>query len=272
MSENAAPETRPLSPSEAHEAKMSSNIFEPQGESASPDAQSGLEMRNDSLLQVSENNEVGWSFDDGIAGEGPRPAWLKDKYKTVAQQAAAYSELEKKLGEFKGAPKDGYKLDESIDSNDPLLQKFLPKFQELNMSQDAVNKLVGEWADYQSSFAKVDVEAEMKKLGSEGKEMINVNTQWMKNNFSPEIFETISSWVQTADDLKALNAIRAGQSLSRSPTYGDMKPATSLPTLKDIRSEKTNNWRRYQDDVAYRDDLNRRMADAVTRQETNNKR
>lgn len=273
MSENVQ-ETRPLSPSEAHEAKQSANIF-----TASDTIDPARTPSNvDSLLQPKtqeSSSPESWSFDEGINGEGPRPAWLKEKYKTVAQQAAAYSELEKKLGEFKGAPKEGYKLEgtfEGLDTNDPMLQKFLPKFQELNMSQDAVNKLVGEWVDYKSSFATVSLEDEMKKLGPEGKELIDVNAQWMKNNFSPEMFDTMSGWVQTADDLRALNAIRTGQKLSSSPTAGEMKGSMVYESLKDIRSEKTQNWQKYQDDVAYRDGLNARMAAAVTRQEAKNKR
>ena len=46
---------------------------------------------------------------DGIKGVGDQPEWYKaDKYKSVAEQAKAYTELEKKFGGFTGAPKDGY--------------------------------------------------------------------------------------------------------------------------------------------------------------------
>jgi len=40
---------------------------------------------------------------DGIKGAGDRPEWyLSEKYKSVSDQAAAYNELSKKFGAFKG--------------------------------------------------------------------------------------------------------------------------------------------------------------------------
>jgi len=273
MQESVTTESKNLSPSEAHEAKSSGNLFDITSDDSNVQVETQVEEKN-SLLNIESEP---WSFAEGVLGDGPRPPWLKEKYKTVSQQAAAYSELEKKLGESRGAPKDGYKFDDSLkdlDAQDPMLQKFLPKFQELNMSQDAVNKLVSEWVDYKSTFATVDFKAEMKKLGTdlEAKEMIDVNTQWMKNNFSSDILETVSSWIQTASDLKALNSMRTGQSMSRSPSASDMKQNITYDSLKNIKSEKMNNWQKYQDDQAYRDSLNERMSEAVLRQESQNKR
>src|SRR5690349_17470972 len=46
-----------------------------------------------------------WYYSDGIKGDGAKPDWFKgDKYKTVTDQAKAYTDIEKKLGAFKGAP------------------------------------------------------------------------------------------------------------------------------------------------------------------------
>ena len=53
---------------------------------------------------------------EGIKGVGDLPEWYKaDKYKSIAEQAKAYTELEKKFGGFTGAPKDGYSLAEATE-------------------------------------------------------------------------------------------------------------------------------------------------------------
>ena len=52
------------------------------------------------------------------------PEWYKaDKYKSVAEQAKAYTELEKKFGGFTGAPKDGYSVVEGVEQDDALWQR-----------------------------------------------------------------------------------------------------------------------------------------------------
>ena len=78
---------------------------------------------------------------DGIKGTGDRPEWyLSEKYKSVSDQAAAYNELSKKFGAFKGAPKDGYSMPEGIDQEDELMQELVGFANESNMSQDYFNK------------------------------------------------------------------------------------------------------------------------------------
>lgn len=270
--ENPAPaptEERPLSPSEAYEASQVTNFFD-----SVPETTNNVVETTEDENPEGNTNTPDWYFNEELKGNGPRPAWLKDKYKSVSDQASAYSELEKKLGEFKGAPKDGYKLDdiEGLDMNDPLLQKFLPKFKDMNMSQDAVKSLINEFSSYKTSISTVDMKEEIKKLGPEGNDMITKTNQWMANNLNPEIADTIKSWIHTAEDMRALNALRAFQPLSRSPTTADMQTAISYETLKEVKNEKINNWQKYQEDSNYRDSVNDRMARAIGREENIRKR
>jgi len=264
-----------LSPSEAHEASQVTSFFgstDTTSTTLPETSEPGLASPESNLEHSQAMSE--WNFAEGIKGEGPRPAWLKDKYKSVSDQASAYSELEKKLGEFKGAPKDGYKFDEAdgLNPEDPMLQKFLPKFKEMNMSQDAVKTLINEWADYQSSVVKVDVQSEIKKLGPQGQDMINKTNQWMANNLDPSVAETVKSWIHTADDMKALEALRSFQPLSRSPTSSEMQPGFSYESLAEVKNEKIKNWQKYQDDANYRIAINSRMESAVIRQDNSKKR
>lgn len=259
-------EERPLSPSEAHEAAQLTSFFGSDSENVEPTAPLGE--------NTEAQPEIEWYFDNGIKGEGPRPVWLKEKYKSVADQASAYGELEKKLGEFKGAPKDGYKFEEAdgLNLEDPMLQKFLPKFKEMNMSQDAVKSLINEWSEYQKSVTHIDVKEEIRKLGIEGEDMIAKTNQWMKNNLDPKVMETVQSWIHTAEDMQALNALRSFQPLSRSPTPNEMQTSFSYETLAEVKNEKIKNWQKYQDDTNYREDVNTRMAAAVTRNDATKKR
>jgi len=66
-----------------------------------------------------------WMWGDDITGTGEKPEWFKDsKYKSVSEQAKAYTELEKRLGGFVGAPKEGYQLNEElgVNSDDPSIK------------------------------------------------------------------------------------------------------------------------------------------------------
>lgn len=54
------------------------------------------------------NSPDAWVLAEGVQGTGKRPEWFKgDKYGSVADQAKAYVDLEKRFGSFNGAPKDG---------------------------------------------------------------------------------------------------------------------------------------------------------------------
>jgi len=56
---------------------------------------------------ATESTEVQstFSWSEGVNGEGEAPEYFKaDKYKSVADQAKAYTELEKRFGGFTGAP------------------------------------------------------------------------------------------------------------------------------------------------------------------------
>ena len=83
---------------------------------------------SDTLLDASAPtlNEGEYFLSDGIKGSGDTPDWYKgDKYKSVAEQAKAYTELEKKFGGFTGAPKDGYSGPEGIEGDDAYCKSLL---------------------------------------------------------------------------------------------------------------------------------------------------
>ena len=95
-----------------------------------------------SLVDAAEPTlgEGEYFLSEGIKVVGDLPEWYKaDKYKSIAEQAKAYTELEKKIGGFTGAPKEGYSIAEGVEAEDALWQELVQFGERTNMSQAALN-------------------------------------------------------------------------------------------------------------------------------------
>ena len=252
MSENTAP---------VEDTSSASSLWD----HAEPEAPSPAES---SAPSAPESTNMEWFFSEGVKGEGEKPEWMKDKYKTMADQARAYGDLEKKLGEVRGAPKDGYKFDgiEGVDQDDPMLAHFSETFKELNLSQEGFERVLSEFNSLQTSMVTTDMEAEMKKLGPNGKAEVTQINSWINNTFDDETAATVRGWVATADDMRALQALKSFQPRSSIPNQSDMINVASFESSSEIKSEMTSNWARYKDDEGYRNSMMSRMTNAVKRE------
>jgi len=211
-----------------------------------------------------------WYLSDGLEGVGDAPEWFKkEKYKSVAEQAKAYTELEKKFGEVKGAPKDGYDFspfeDAGIDKDDPFIKHFSETFKELNLTQEGFNRVIQEFYEVQKGIVETSTAEEMEKLGSDAKQVVTKVDTWINNTFDESTAQTIKSWVSTAEDMKALQAIQAFQPKSEIP-LGNSVNYTPFETYEEVKNEKVGNWQRYQDDEGYRNALSKRLQDAYIRE------
>jgi len=208
-----------------------------------------------------------WAWAEGLKGSGDRPEWLRERYKSVSDQAKAYTDLEKKFGEFKGAPKEGYDFEkvEGLEKDSPLLQSFANTFKELNLSQQGFERVVTEFVNNQVTMIETDAKAEMKKLGPQGQAMLQQNQQWIKNHFPPDIQKTIAAWVLTAEDVKALDTLRAFMPTSKVPSAHDMSQTAIYESHADVKNEKIQNWIKYKEEPNYRKSLDDRLAKAKTR-------
>lgn len=211
--------------------------------------------------------ESEWAWSEGLKGDGDKPEWLNGRYKSVADQAKAYTELEKRFGEFKGAPKEGYQLEaiEGLEADSPLLQQFSKTFAELNLSQSGFERVVNEFVNTHAAIAQANAAEEMKKLGPQGQQMIKETNQWIQNNFPPEVGKAVQGWIMTAEDIKALDIIRSFQPISKIPNAVDMSNTGIYESLNEVKTEKNNNWAKYKDDANYRKNVDDRMASAVRR-------
>lgn len=202
-----------------------------------------------------------WYIDEGVPGVGNRPSWLNDKFKTVADLAKSYGELEKKVGI---AP-DDYDFSKSkyIDPDYVPFQELKQLAKEKRVSQDVIDKMLDSVDKYMDEFS-TDMNEELKKLGSNAKERLNTLDNWAKANLSNESYETISNSTRTAESVKALEELRT-KMMSTNPQVpnGNDGAVHNTASLEDIKIELQTNLEKYKADPKYRADLQARLERAA---------
>lgn len=162
---------------------------------------------------------------EGIKGTGELPEWFKaDKYKSIADQAKAYTELEKRFGGFKGAPKDGYQPPEGIEPDDALFAELKTFAEETNMSQDAFDRAWGLLQAQSEAVEEVSLETEMAKLGDNATGRIKHVEQFMKNNLDPETYERLRYAVNSAESVELVEALIKSTAPAKLPIDGVVEP------------------------------------------------
>jgi len=209
-----------------------------------------------------------WYFDEDIPGKGDKPEWMKEKYKTVSDQAKAYVELEKRMGEVAGSPKDGYNYEgiEGLSGDDPMVSHFANTFKELNLSQKGFERVINEFVGMQSESMQVNAEAEVKKLGVDGAIQVERINTWLGNTFDDATAQTIKGWVSTAEDIKALQSLKSFQPQSSIPSAQTAQMSAGYETVKELRNEQATSWDKYQADPNYRARWQERLRNAHGRE------
>jgi len=196
------------------------------------------ETTSDTLLdQASPTlNEGEYFLSEGIKGAGDMPEWYNpSKYKSVSEQAKAYTELEKKFGGFTGAPKDGYSGPEGIESDDGLLSELTEFANKTNMSQDAFNDAWQLLSTQGEVAEEYNQEQELSKLGDNAQQRIKTVEGFMKNNMSADDFESARSLVTSAESVQLIEMLVKATAPTKLPIEGGESP-TGL-TWSDIESE-----------------------------------
>ena len=178
------------------------------------------ETTSDTLLDQSspELSEGEYFLSEGIKGAGEMPEWYNPtKYKSVAEQAKAYNELEKKFGGFTGAPKDGYAGPEGVESGDALLEELTEFATRTNMSQDAFNDAWELLTAQSEAVEQVEQEQELAKLGDNAQQRIKTIEGFMKNNMSPEDFDVARDLVTTAESVQLIEMLVAATAPTKLP-------------------------------------------------------
>jgi len=196
------------------------------------------ETKSETLLdtRTPELSEGEYFLSDGIKGTGDTPEWYKgDKYKSVAEQAKAYTELEKKFGGFTGAPKDGYQGPEGIESDDALLQELTEFASKTNMSQEAFGEAWELLSAQSEAVEQVTQEQEIARLGDNAAERIKNVEGYLKNNLDADDYEVVRDLVTDAKSIELVEYMVRATAPVKLPIDGGQHP-TGM-TWSDIETE-----------------------------------
>jgi hypothetical protein len=219
----------------------------------------------DEDINTTEDNttsEPEWYWDENTPGEGERPDFLPDKFKSVADAAKSYSELEKKLG---SVPSD-YDLSEAdwIDQDSEKISGLKEIAKKHHMSQQAFKDMLDGVNSYLSDF-DVDIEKEKAKLGDNIEERLGKLDNWAKSNLSEKAYNAIADSLDTADKIQALEEIREKMigDTTNIPTGNE----STSETMEDLQNELALNMAKYKTDSKYRRDIENRMEKVLSKKE-----
>lgn len=206
--------------------------------------------------------------------EPETPEWfMKDKYKSVEEQAKSAFELQKKMGKYWGSPQDDYSVEgvEGVDTADPLVQALSPALKEMGISQEGFKHLVTQYMEANKQMMQT-LENDLKtKLTTEDAHTYQAINKWMSDNLTPQEADTIkNNWLMSAEDFKLFNHLR----LMAAPTTNVPNVPGNTPRFESSK-EVENDKIKYRKEVKagarvadknYENSLASRYRDAVARE------
>lgn len=214
-----------------------------------PAAQVEPELVSSNVLgskpDVAEEGE--YFLSEGIKGTGDIPEWFNaKKYKSVAEQAKAQRELEKKLGSRTGAP-EAYELPESVDPEDALYHSVMELSKEMDIDQEGFNKISDLITNQLRVSEEVSVEQELQKLGSNAQERINTVKGFLFNNLGQEGYNEVESLVKDADSVMLVEKLIKATQPKKLPIDGGDNPkglTMDMINKKAFAKDENGNLRR----------------------------
>jgi hypothetical protein len=208
-----------------------------------------------------------WYYDENVKGNGNKPEWLKDKYKTTADQAKAYAELEKKLGAFTGAPENydlslGDEIGIKFEADDPLLKELIDTAKEKGVSQEFMTDLLKMHAKALTANIP-DPEVEIKKLGPNGPAEVRALSEWASAKFTQEEYGIFKRMMSSAEAVRFFEKVRniATSGDVAAPSSHNHMPHETVEQVKELVGDP-----RYKDSQAFRDEVRKRMTAAMAHQ------
>jgi hypothetical protein len=228
---------------------------------------------------TAEQKLVEWYLADGVKGADKPPDWFKaDKYKSVADQAKAYTDLEKKHGElagklkgFVGAP-EAYELTMPTDlaemvewrTDDPLMTEFQSMAKEAGMSQQTFEKCLHMLAKYEYTNMAPDWAKEKQAIGDRADERLTGFEQWYKANLDEEGVDTIRRALGINPTPSAVfKALETVAQLNRQPAGLQTPDETVAPSLTLADVDRMQADPRFATDATYRAEVRAKRAQVV---------
>ena len=230
------------------------------------------------------SEESGLWSEDSTESEEPEsspeavetPEWfMKDKYKTVEDQAKAGYELQKKMGKFWGPPQGEYELgeDSGMSNDDPLLKHLTPVLKEMGLSNEAFNGLAKGYQEANMKLVEDMTRAVEKDLKLNNALEIQAVDKWLMDSFDKTERERIRNWVVSVEDFQTLNTLRA-MLPAKSTVASSQSSMSTFESSDDVTSAKVE----YKQAVAkgerkrdknFEDKLFTRFNDAARREQRN---
>ena len=159
--------------------------------------------------EQTETTAAKYLFADGVEGTGDAPEWFKsNKYKTVSDQAKAYTELEGKFGAFKGAPKEGkYEIEGINFEENPLMATVAEWGLANQLSPEGLENLVVKVGELAAKQQEEDQTAAMSALGENAQKRLADLASWGRNNLSPDEYTQFQGLAQTAGHVEVLEKL-----------------------------------------------------------------
>lgn len=205
-----------------------------------------------------------WFWDENTPGLGERPQFLPEKYKSVADVAKAYKELESRLGT---APKeyDFSKGQAWIEPDYEPFQEMAEFAKSKHVPQEVMDKFLDTVGLYLDEF-KPDMMEEKAKLGENATERLQKLNNWARSNLSERAFNALTAGMRTAEQIEALEEIR-NKMLGQTSLVpgGNASVSTGGMTLEEYRSELNSNYTKYKTDPAYRKEMEKKLESIVGR-------
>lgn len=219
-------------------------------------------VHSDSDVPV-EHREPTWWIADGKPGDGDRPDWLPEKFKSVEDLSKSYHELEK---QFTKMPED-YDLTKAkwIDPDYEPFKEFTDLARKNRVPNEVMDKMLDSVGKYLDEFS-INYEEEKSLLGDNAKERLALINNWAKSNLSEDSYFALTSNLKTADSIKALEELRAKMLGNNTMIPGNNDPVTETASVEDIEQEMADNLDKYQKDARYRKEITQKIERALSKQ------
>lgn len=148
-----------------------------------------------------------WFFADGVKGTGAPPEFFNSKkYKTLADQAKAQRELEKKLGSFTGAP-EKYETPEGAALDEAYMAKLVEFGKKHNMSQEAFSELVKQESEAFDADVTKYLADQKAAIGQDADKRLGSVAAWAKANLDEAGYNELREAVTSAAAFKVIERI-----------------------------------------------------------------
>lgn len=255
----------------------------PDAAAATPDSASTatISQPNETKSVASQPNSVTNTDDNSTdktdttdTKEPETPDWfMKDKFKTIEDQAKSYKELSSKLGKFWGSPEDNYKPDgiEGLEENDPLVAALTPALKELGVSQEGFAHLVNGYMQANKEMLKGFEDNLRQTLTTTDAHTYQAVDKWMNDTLTKEEATQIkNNWLMTPEDFKLLNNLRLMAAPTTSvPNQGNV--GAQFESADSVTNEKVKYRQEVKQGIRVKDknfenELSSRHRDAVARE------